>query len=449
MTTHASPYIPNTDADREAMLAAIGVRSFDDLVLDVPAEHRFPKLNLRPALSEFDLTAEISALAARNVTPGDYACFLGAGAYRHYIPSVVKSVVARGEFLTSYTPYQPEVAQGTLQIGFEFQSMTCEITGMEVANAGMYDGPTAFAEGALMACRITRRQRIAVLDSVDPRNIEIMDAYTRHQDCEITVIGRDDEIPADAACLMVQSPNQFGAIEDLAALTKRAHGAGALAVVSVNPTSLGMFRTPGECDVDIVAAEGQALGVPLSFGGPYVGLFACKDVHKRQMPGRIIGRTVDTKGRVGYALTLQTREQHIRRERATSNICTSTALIGLLMTTYLGAVGRSGFRKVAELCYHKAHYAAARIDRLPGYTVRNDGPFFHEFLVECPLPPAEINRALLEHKIIGGYDLGDRSANGMLICVTEVNTRSEIDALVAALAEIAGNAILAGNEKPR
>ena len=219
-------------------------------------------------------------------------------------------------------------------------------------------------------------------------------------------------------------------------LAERSHASGALAVASVNPTSLGMFRTPGECDVDIVAAEGQPLGVPLSFGGPYVGLFACKDVHKRQMPGRIIGRTTDTKGRVGYALTLQTREQHIRRERATSNICTSTALIGLLMTTYLAALGRSGFRKVAELCYHKAHYAAAEIDRLPGYTVRNDGPFFHEFLVECPRPPADINRALIDRKIIGGHDLGDRRANGMLICVTEANTRAEIDALVAALAHV-------------
>ena len=449
MTPNASPYIPNTDADREQMLAAIGVRSFDDLVQEVPAQHRFPELNLRPALSEFDLTAEISALAARNATPGDYACFLGSGAYRHFIPSVVKSVVARGEFLTSYTPYQPEVAQGTLQVGFEFQSMICEITGMEVANAGMYDGPTAFAEGALMACRITRRHTIAVLDTVDPRNIEILDAYTRHQGCEITVVGRDDDVPADAACLMVQSPNQFGVVEDMAALAGRAHDAGALAVACVNPTSLGMFRTPGECDVDIVAAEGQALGVPLSFGGPYVGLFACKDVYKRQMPGRIIGRTTDTKGRVAYTLTLQTREQHIRRERATSNICTSTALISLLMTTYLATLGRSGFQKVAELCYHKAHYAAAEIDRLPGYTVRNDGPFFHEFLVECPRPPAEINRALLDRKIIGGRDLGDRTANGMLICVTETNTRAEIDQLVTALAEIAETAALAKTRGPR
>ena len=437
MTTNVSPYIPNTDADRELMLAAIGVNSIDDLVLDIPQAHRFPALDLRPALSEFDLVAEIAALASKNATPGDYACFLGAGAYRHYIPSVVKSVVARGEFLTSYTPYQPEVAQGTLQVGFEFQSMICEITGMEVANAGMYDGPTAFAEGALMACRITRRQTIAVLDTVDPRNVQILDAYARHQGIQITVIGHGDALPDDAACLMFQSPDQFGAIEDMAALAEKAHSAGALAVASVNPTSLGMFRTPGECDVDIATAEGQALGVPLSFGGPYVGLFACKDAHKRQMPGRIIGRTTDTKDRVGYALTLQTREQHIRRERATSNICTSTALIGLLMTTYLAVIGRSGFKKVAELRYHKAHYASARIDQLPGYAVKSGGPFFHEFMVECPLPPAEINRALLGKKIIGGHDMSDRSLNGMLICVTEVNTRAEIDALVAALGEIA------------
>jgi glycine dehydrogenase subunit 1 len=436
MTTNISPYIPNTEADREQMLAAIGVSSIDDLVLDIPEAHRFPKLDLRPALSEFDLTAEIRALASRNAAPGEYACFLGAGAYRHYIPSVVKSVVARGEFLTSYTPYQPEVAQGTLQVGFEFQSMICEITGMEVANAGMYDGPTAFAEGALMACRITRRHTIAVLDTVEPRNVQILDAYARHQGIEIVVIGHDDDLPDDAACLMIQSPNQFGVIEDMAALAGKAHAAGALSVASVNPTSLGMFRTPGECDVDIVAAEGQALGVPLSFGGPYVGLFACKDAHKRQMPGRIIGRTTDTKGRVGYALTLQTREQHIRRERATSNICTSTALIGLLMTTYLAVIGRTGFKKVAELCYHKAHYAASEIDKIPGFSVKMEGPFFHEFMVECPKPPHEINTALLEDKIIGGHDMSDRSNNGMLICVTEVNTRAEIDALVSALLEI-------------
>jgi len=436
MTTNISPYIPNTEADREQMLAAIGVNSIDDLVLDIPEAHRFPKLDLRPALSEFDLTAEIGALASRNAAPGEYACFLGAGAYRHYIPSVVKSVVARGEFLTSYTPYQPEVAQGTLQVGFEFQSMICEITGMEVANAGMYDGPTAFAEGALMACRITRRQTIAVLDTVEPRNVQILDAYSRHQGVEIVIIGHDDDLPDDAACLMIQSPNQFGVIEDMAALADKAHASGALSVASVNPTSLGMFRTPGECDVDIVAAEGQALGVPLSFGGPYVGLFACKDAHKRQMPGRIIGRTTDTKGRVGYALTLQTREQHIRRERATSNICTSTALIGLLMTTYLAVIGRAGFKKVAELCYHKAHYTASEIDKIPGYSVKTDDPFFHEFMVECPKPPADINRALTDRKIIGGHDMSDRVNNGMLICVTEVNTRAEIDALVSALAEI-------------
>jgi glycine dehydrogenase subunit 1 len=438
MTTNTSPYIPNTDADREAMLAAIGVKSFDDLVLDVPAEHRFPELDVRPSLSEFELTAEISALASRNATPGEYACFLGAGAYRHYIPSVVKSVVARGEFLTSYTPYQPEVAQGTLQVGFEFQSMICEITDMEVANAGMYDGPTAFAEGALMACRVKRRQKIAILDTVEPRNVEILDAYSRHQGIVVVIIGHDDDIPDDASCLMFQSPNQFGGIEDMAALSEKAHAVGALAVASVNPTSLGMFRSPGECDVDIVAAEGQALGVPLSYGGPYVGLFACKDAYKRQMPGRIIGRTTDTKGRIGYVLTLQTREQHIRRERATSNICTSTALIGLLMTTYLAVIGKEGFRKVAELCYHKAHYAASQIAKLPGYTVKSDGPFFHEFLVECPKPPADINRALLDSKIIGGHDLSDRSPNGMLICVTETNTRAEIDALVEALSGIGG-----------
>lgn len=434
---HASPYIPNTDADRAEMLAAIGVRGFEDLVQDIPEAHRHPRLDLRPAASEFEIAAEAAELAARNATPGDYACFLGAGAYRHYIPATVRAVVGRGEFLTSYTPYQPEVAQGTLQAGFEFQSMVCELTGMEVANAGMYDGPTAFAEGALMACRITRRPRVAVLDTVAPRNVEVLRSYSRHQGIDVTVLPPGvSEVPDGTACLMAQSPNRFGLIEDLAGLARDTHDAGALLVASVNPHSLALFRPPGECDVDIVAAEGQPLGVPLSYGGPYVGLFACKDSHRRQMPGRVIGQTTDTLGRTGYTLTLQTREQHIRRERATSNICTATALVGLMVTAYLATLGRVGLRRVAELCYHRAHYAAAEIARLPGYSLPLDGVFFHEFVVRCPRPPAEINRALLERRIIGGFDLSDRIPDAMLLCVTDSNPRAEIDRLVSALAEI-------------
>ncbi|MEX0762763.1 MAG: aminomethyl-transferring glycine dehydrogenase subunit GcvPA [Dehalococcoidia bacterium] len=432
-------YIPNTDDDRAAMLRAIGVDRFADLIRDIPAEHQSPDMDIPMGTPEQDLAREITALAARNVTPGDYICFLGAGAYRHFIPSVARSVASRGEFVTAYTPYQPEAAQGTLQVGFEFQTAVCQVTGMEVANAGMYDGPTAFAEAALMACRLTKRDTVAVLDTADERLTEVLKAYSQHQGIKIVpVSSADPVVPGDAACLAVQSPNLFGVVEDLDRLTALAHDAGALSVAHVNPTALGMFKSPGESDVDIVTAEGQPLGVPLTYGGAYVGLFACKQTHIRQMPGRIIGRTTDTRGRTGYTLTLQTREQHIRRERATSNICTSTQLIGLMVTAYVATLGKKGVRDVANLCYQKAHYAASEISKLPGYSLPVQGTFFHEFAVKCPKPPAEINRELLEHRIIGGYDISRRMDNTMLICVTETNTRQEIDTLVAALGKIGG-----------
>ena len=350
-----STFIPNTDADQEAMLQAIGVDSYEDLVGDVPERHRYPSLNLPAAAAEMDLVREISELAGTNAVPGEYACFLGAGAYRHYVPAVARKVASRGEFMTSYTPYQPEVAQGSLQVAFEFQTMVSLIMGLEVANAGMYDGPTAFAEAALMAARITRRQKIVVLDTVSERNIEVLRSYSKYQGIEIvTTPSAQLEIPVDAACVMVQSPNALGVIEDMETVASAAHEAGALAVASVNPMALGMFKSPGECDIDIATAEGQPLGVPLGFGGPYVGLFTCKDAHKRQMPGRIVGKTTDTNGATGYVLTLQTREQHIRRERATSNICTSTQLIALMVAAYVATMGKKGLRETAELCYHKA-----------------------------------------------------------------------------------------------
>lgn len=307
------------------MLRAIGVSSFEDLVEDIPAGHLYPNLNIPPAAPELDLVREINALAARNRTPGEYACFLGAGAYRHYIPAVAKRIASRGEFATSYTPYQPEVSQGSLQVAFEFQTIVSLLMGLAVANAGMYDGPTAFAEAALMACRITNRRKVVVLDTVADRNVEVLHAYVQPQEIEIvTTSAFAPFVPGDAACVLVQSPNALGVLENVSAVAKLAHDAGALAVASVNPMSLAMFKSPGECDVDIATAEGQALGVPLAFGGPYVGLFACKKAYQRHMPGRIVGQTTDTRGRIGYVLTLQTREQHIRRERATSNICTST-----------------------------------------------------------------------------------------------------------------------------
>jgi glycine dehydrogenase subunit 1 len=437
-TSANHPYIPSTDSERAEILGVIGVDTLDDLIGDIPAEHRHPSLNLASGLSEQELSEVFSAIAAENASSSNgYISFLGAGAYNHYIPSTVKAILQRGEFVTAYTPYQPEAAQGTLQVGFEFQTVICQLTGMEVANAGMYDGPTAFAEACLMAARVTKRTKIGVLGSADSRLPDTLLAYSKHQGIEIVSIEPDaTDIPDDLACIGIQSPNFFGEIEDVERLTELAHANGALSVVHVNPTALGLFKPPGDFDVDIVTAEGQPLGVPMAFGGPYVGLFACKKAHIRQMPGRIIGRTTDTKGRTGYALTLQTREQHIRRERATSNICTSTQLIGLMVTVYTATLGKRGMKDLANLCYQKAHYAAAEIDRLDGFTVESEGTFFHEFVVTCPDSPAKINAALLQQKIIGGLDISDRSDNGMLVCVTETNSRADIDRFVAALSEI-------------
>lgn len=432
-----SPYSPNTDADRKAMLDAIGVKSAAELFEDIPARYLNPALNLPLPLSELELRREIESMARQNAVPGEYACFLGAGSYHHYIPAVVRQIASRGEFMTSYTPYQPEVAQGTLQATYEFQTLVCQLTGMEVANAGMYDGSTSLAEAALMAARITKFDRIAVLSTVSPFYRDVLQTYLQAPGLKLDLIGGEQvELEEGTACLLVQQPNFFGYIEDLEELAERAHSQNALLVVYSDPISLGMFKPPGEYGADIVVAEGQSLGVPASFGGPYVGIFACKEQYLRQMPGRIVGKTVDTRGQTGYVLTLQTREQHIRRERATSNICTSVALIALMATSCMAALGKKGMRRIAELCYHKAHYAASLIDDIPGYSLPIEGTFFREFVVQCPVPPAEVNRRLLDYKIIGGLDVSAQIPNGMLLCATEMNTREEIEALASALAEI-------------
>ena len=432
-----SPYTPNTDEDRRRMLDAIGVDSVDELFLDIPPEYRSPGLDLPPPASELELRREIEAMAETNLTPGKYSCFLGGGAYRHFVPAIVRQVAGRSEFMTSYTPYQPEVAQGTLQAHYEFQSMVCQLTGMDVANAGMYDGSTSLAEAVLMATRVTRRDRVAILDTVSPYLRSVIETYVEAPGLKIDVVSSEgDAIPDDVACLVVQQPNFFGYVEDMSALSEAAHSSGALLVVSCDPLSLAMFRPPSEFDADIVVAEGQALGVAPTYGGPYVGFFACKQKYMRQMPGRIVGKTRDTKGRTGYVLTMQTREQHIRRETATSNICTSVGLIALMSTVYMAAQGKQGLRHVAELCYHKAHFAASLIGQIPGYSIPLEGTFFREFVVECPRPPSEISDRLIEHGIIGGLDVSDQIPNGMLVCCTEVNSRDEIEGLAKALAEV-------------
>ncbi|PKB65569.1 MAG: glycine dehydrogenase (aminomethyl-transferring) [SAR202 cluster bacterium Io17-Chloro-G3] len=432
-----SPYSPNTPEDRSEMLQAIGVTSIQELFGDIPVAYRDSSLAIPPPLSEMELSQELELLASENQHSLQTPCFLGGGAYNHYVPAAVRAIASRGEFLTSYTPYQPEVSQGTLQAAYEFQSLTCQLLGMDVANAGLYDGATSLAEAALMACRITKRYRVACLDSLSPTYREVVETYTQSQGIELYTVRADTAmISEDTACLLVQHPNLYGYLEDVGTLADWAHAVKALLVVSTDPVALGLFRSPGEYGADIVTAEGQSLGIPMSFGGPYIGLFACKMEFVRQMPGRIVGRTLDDKDRIGYVLTLQTREQHIRRERATSNVCTSQQLIGLMATIYLALLGPRGLRQVAELCYQKAHYAASLIERIPGYSLPFPGTFFQEFLVECPRSPFEINSALLERGIIGGVDVSDLMPNCMVVCVTEQNSRGEIEALARALSEI-------------
>jgi glycine dehydrogenase subunit 1 len=453
-TPHADPYVANTDADRAAMLRAIGVRSVEDLFTDIPEAYRFPALDLPPPLAEADLLRELGEMAAANRAAGSMPCFLGGGARKHYVPSVVGHITGRSEFYTAYTPYQPEIAQGTLQTAFEFQSMVCELTGMDVANTGMYDGATALAEACLMAVNVTGRRRVAVLNTVHPHTVEVVRTYATGPGVVVDVVADSSAVTTDHACLAVQQPNFFGELEDVHTAGAAAHAAGALYVVSADPLSLGLLAPPGAYGADIVVGDGQPLGAGLHFGGPSVGLFACRERLVRKMPGRIVGRTHDTGGRTGYVLTLQTREQHIRREHATSNICTSQQLVALAVTVYLTAVGPHGLRRIAELCYHKAHYLADAIAKLPGWEIgrgigkgqratgnAEDGagagrPFFNEFVVRGPVAPAETNARLLERGILGGLDVSAWEPNGLLLAVTELNTRAEIDALVEALAAI-------------
>ena len=434
-----SPFTPNTEAHRKKMLDAIGMDSVEGLFSDIPEEVRNPDLNLPKAMSELDLRAYASELSAKNVSAGEYTSFLGAGSYWHHIPAVVSSIASRGEFMTAYTPYQPEVSQGTLQVAYEFQSMICQLTGMDVANAGMYDGSTSLAEAALMACRVTRKNKVAILDSTSPLYTEVLDTYVQAPGIALELVkAHNISLEEDTACLIVQQPNFFGYLEDMQTLSNIAHDVGALLVVSVDPVSLGMFNPPSEYGADIVVAEGQGIGVPMSYGGPYVGIFACRQEFVRQMPGRIVGKTLDTHGKEAYVLTLQAREQHIRREHATSNICTSVALISLMTTVYLACMGKQGMRKVAELCYHKAHYAASLIESIPGFSIfeSGNGVFFREFTVKCPIPPEEINQLLLEKGIIGGLDVSNHLENGLLLCVTEMNSREDIESLAETLREI-------------
>jgi len=441
-------FIPHTDADREAMMRAVGVAGVEDLFLDVPAAKRFPKLNLPEPLSESEVLAELAEMADRNSSLDRHPCFLGAGAYNHFVPSVVKHMLLRGEFYTAYTPYQPEVSQGTLQAIFEYQSMVCDLTGMGAANASHYDGATALAEALVMAISVHRGRRTKAVISrmVHPEYRETARTYTQGMDLEVVcdcdpgveVPDLIRHIDGDTAAVAIQIPDFLGSVpsrKDVAALAEACRANGALLVVVANPISLGLLQPPGEYGADIAVGEGQPLGNQLSFGGPYLGYFATKPELVRRMAGRLAGMTVDADGKRGYVLTLSTREQHIRREKATSNICTNQALNALAAAIYLAAMGPSGLRTVASSCYHKAHYCAAEIAQLPGYDiVRPD--FFHEFVVRCPRPTAEVSEALLTEGIVPGYELGrsyPELEDCMLFCVTEMNTKAQMDELTEVL----------------
>ncbi len=447
-------YVPHSEADRQAMLQTIGVKSIDELFAVVPEQVRYPALKLPAPMSEQEILRELQQMSERNRDLQHNLCFLGAGAYNHFVPSVVDHVISRSEFFTAYTPYQPEVSQGTLQTIFEYQSMMCALTGMEVVNASHYDGATAAAEAVIMAVNVARgkRRKAIVSPFLHPEYRQTIRTYT--QGMEIQIVGDESTrndlaalaamLDNQTACVIIQNPDFLGRIESPEALSDfaaKVHAAGALLVVSANPISLGLLVPPGEYGADIAIGEGQPLGNELNYGGPYLGYFGCREEYVRKMAGRLAGQTIDVHGQRGFVLALSTREQHIRREKATSNICTNQALCALAAGVYLAALGRCGLSQVAKLCYHKAHYAAERIDGLKGFKVDRAKPFFNEFIVSCPAKPGKLNRKLLkEHNIVGGFELGrayPEMEDKMLVCVTELHTRDDIDRLAKALKEVA------------
>jgi glycine dehydrogenase subunit 1 len=436
------------------MLSAIGISRLQELFDCVPERVRFPQLKLPLPCSEMDIGHEMRALAGRNFPVDPSLCFLGAGTYQHYRPPTVDYVLGRGEFYSAYTPYQPEVSQGELQAMFEYQSMVCRLTGMDVSNSSHYDGATALAEAVLLALNVGRgkRDKILLSPAVHPQYRAVIKTYLRTQ---ATVVTGDEDAAADlarlraqldetTAALVIQNPNFLGQCEDVAGLADDVHRVGALLIVVADPIALGLFDPPGAYGADVVVAEGQALGIPPSYGGPHLGIFCTRMAHVRRISGHLVGETVDADGRRGYVLTLATREQHIRRAKATSNICTNSALCALGAAVYLATMGTRGLRQVAELCFHNSHYAAAEIGKLAGFAVNPQAPrrpFFKEFVVRLPRPASEVKARLREdYGIIGGYDLGEdypHLREHMLLAVTELNKRASIDQLVVALSEIA------------
>jgi glycine dehydrogenase subunit 1 len=454
-------YLPKSPQDRTEMLSAIGVPSIDSLFSTIPAEYQLKRdLKVPRQHSESEIIERFRGFAENNAA--GYASFLGAGVYRHYKPVIIDSLVLRGEFLTSYTPYQPEISQGTLQAMFEFQTMICELTGMEIANASMYDGSTGAAEAMMMAVRVTGRDKAVVARTIHPEYREVLTTYAQHQEIPISEVGYaangrvdmsalDAAITSETACVMVQSPNFFGTIEDVAAIAEMAHARGALLIVSIaEAISLGIVKPPAEAD--IVSMEAQSFGVAISFGGPYCGVIACKEKFLRQMPGRIVGETRDVNGKRGFVLTLSTREQHIRREKATSNICTNQALVAMMVTIFLTVYGKEGLRELAEHNLAKAAYLkgvlAGSSAKAGGAKLLFEGaPRFHEFVLKLPASAEDTNAELLDRKIIGGLALQkwypELGPNVSLWCATELTTRGQMDAAADALRALVPAAELA------
>lgn len=448
------PYLFNTSDQQQEMLQAIGVESLEDLFATIPAEMRLNRpLDIPPALSEMELQSHVKKLAEKNVGPGSRVCMLGGGAYDHFIPAAVDEIAGRGEFYTAYTPYQAEASQGSLQTFFEFQTLICQLTGMDVSNASLYEGGTCVSEAAFMAMRVTNRHdRVVLLGSLHPEYRQVVETYLKHLNCEVVIVpctnGTVDPADVDAAmndqtaCLVIQHPNFFGSLEEAEQLTEIAHKHGALSVVSYDPISLGILKRPGDYGADIAIAEGQSLGTPLQLGGPYLGLFSCSKKFVRRMPGRLIGQTVDRNGNSCFVLNLQAREQHIRRDKATSNICSNQGLIAIRAAVYLTLLGKQGIREAAELCCQKAHYAAEQLSQIEGIQLLfADRPFFKEFAISC----SEGSDYLLRKARQAGFDLGpelsrfdfnqgsESDQTGVLVAITEQRTKEEIDRLVTAL----------------
>ncbi len=441
---------PHTDRDRAEMLDAIGLTDLRELFAAVSDRVRFPALMLPESLTEMEAASRLSELAAKNVAFDDQNVFLGAGSYRHYVPATVGQILSRGEFYTAYTPYQPEVAQGTLQVIYEFQTMVAALLGMDIANASIYDGATALAEGALLAtAAVKRRKRIVVAGTVHPHYRDVLQTYLSGLSLDLHFLPiptagfmqqPEDFAPYlddDLAAIVVQYPNFFGGIEDVATLAEAAHGCGGLLVTSSYPVALGMLTSPGELGADVATAEGQPLGVAQSYGGPYVGLLATRQSMVRQMPGRLVGMTNDSDGKQGFVLALQTREQHIRRDKATSNICTNQGLMATAATVYMASVGPAGFAEVANRSYQNAHYLATQIASLDGWSLGFEDRFFNEFVARSPVPARDTIDRLQARGFLGGLDLGgvdDSLEQCILFTATEVNNRKSIDGLIAALA---------------